>query len=240
MAKGCEAMIIRIAICDDETAFLNDLYKHITASLSKQDSNFTVDTFNSGDMLCEAFDSNGYDIVFLDIDMPKMNGLEAARKIKNTDDNNLLIFVTSHNEYVYESFKVSPFRFIRKNRYDELDEAIDSAINEVKSLKFQSTFKTDTGAVCVSISDIFAFTSINHQVYLCTKREKIRIYSSLRELESKYEDFGFVRTHTSYLVNIRYIYRINDNVVLLVDNSELPVSRRRMKTVKEKFIKFSE
>lgn len=229
-----------IAVCDDLQSELEAVKLHIEKFASENNVKAKFYEFIDAEKMIMSCGEVKFDIAFLDIDMPGINGLTAAQKIHEISENTILIFVTCHDEYVYESFKVSPFRYVRKGHEAELNEAFLSAIKKLKMTKHKIGFKTEAGICSMAFNDIHAFTSVNHKVYLCTQDRKIQVFSSLRDIENKLDKYGFIRIHSSYLVNCCYIYSVENSVVIMADSSELPLSRRKAKEVKEKFMKYCE
>lgn len=105
--------IINIAICDDNIEHINILEKYLFEISSVK---IECDIYQSGESLIDAYKNNieRYDVVFLDMEMNELNGIETANLIREFDEHIIIIFVTSHTEYMRESFKCSPFRFLLK------------------------------------------------------------------------------------------------------------------------------
>lgn len=110
----CGSDCMRIAVCDDNKVTLDFLCDEIGREFSKTKADFFLDAFENGVDFLSQHEKAPFDFVFLDIDMPNINGFEIAERI-NKDNSSLIVFVTSHDELVYSSFRFQPFRFIRKN-----------------------------------------------------------------------------------------------------------------------------
>ena len=102
---------MKIYICDDEPKILSDISSKVKDTLS----GFDISEFTSGKSLLEAIAENSCDILLLDIDMPEISGLDIAKELAMMTEKPLLVFVTSHDELVYDSFKFHPFGFVRKS-----------------------------------------------------------------------------------------------------------------------------
>ncbi len=120
--------MIRIAICDDDTTFLNYFYTMLSDIFNKNGVKIQVDNFTNGEELCEEIKEAPYNLLFLDIELIKMNGVEVGNFIRDTlkDENTQIVYVSSKQEYALELFESRPFNFLIKPlKYDELKRVID-------------------------------------------------------------------------------------------------------------------
>ena len=111
-------MIINIVVCDDDQDFLDNIQKelfHLANTL-----NIAIETYlyTDGNKVVDLIynDKEDFDILFLDIDMPDISGLEVAKKLREKGSDIILIFISAHEQYVFDSIEYNPFRYIRKNR----------------------------------------------------------------------------------------------------------------------------
>lgn len=234
--------MFKAAICDDESMILEHLHKHISNEFKRQGTDVCIDKFTSGKDFLNAHKADPFDVVFLDIDMPQISGFDVAEMIGG-NESTLLIFVTMHDEFVFSSLKFQPFRFIRKSFLgDELGEVLD-AVNKVLSKRAAGRkFKLQTKLhdVYVDIEQIVYIEIYGHwlRVYTNGDREVLECYGILSDYESQLDSFDFVRTHKSYLVNCRYIRSVEKDQVVLDDKTTIPLSRRRINDVNDKFTKY--
>ncbi len=231
-------MMIRAAICDDEANFLDHIHKRITEEFRSRGAECSLDKFISGEKFLEAH-RMPYDVVFLDIDMPQTGGFEVAERINTLST--LIVFVTSHDELVYSSFKFQPFRFIRKAYLDEeLPEIIDAVISKIaeRAAERKFTLRSKSGSVVIDLRSLEYIEIYGHRLLVHLKNsEPLECYGSLSELEKELLRYDFVRTHKSYLVNCACIYSIEKNQVILDDKTAIPLSRYKSETVRNKFVK---
>jgi len=232
--------MIRGAICDDESAVLDYLYAQISKEFKWQGADIHIDKFTSGKDFLNAHNAEPFDVVFLDIDMPEISGFEIAEQIKDIVET-LIVFVTLHDELVFSSLKFRPFRFIRKEYLDnELPETLESIITEItkkkSSVKF--AFQTKSGETYVNLNNIIYIEIYGHWLRVYRKDgEPLECYGSLSNFEKQLDEYDFVRTHKSFLVNSKYIFSIEKNQVVLDDKTIIPLSRYKVDAVKNKFKK---
>lgn len=226
--------MIKIAVCDDDRDFSARLKSLIDKYFTDQAAEFNITIFNSGTGFLS--DNTDYNAVFLDIDMPDMGGFEIAEQLCS---DTLIIFVTTHDELVYSSLKFRPFRFIRKAYLEEeLYETLDDVNKEILRLDANKKFMlhTKNGGVLLDVNNIEYIEIYTHSIQVYTAGSEIlECYGSLSALEKQLNDYDFVRTHKSYLVNCRYIFSIEKNRIILDNKTEIPLSRYKAEEVKSKF-----
>lgn len=230
---------MRIAICDDDSNFAEKLKRLIERSPDMPNVQADISIYNDGFSFIE--NVSGCDAVFLDIDMPVVNGFDIAEQV-NHMGNTIIIFVTMHDELVYSSIKFQPFRFIRKSRLEnELPEVL-GALNKTlikRRLGKRFQFQTKKGVVFLDVSNIEYIEIYGHWLHVCVDGgEDLECYGSLSDFEKQLAPFDFVRTHKSYLVNCKYIYSIEKDQIILDDKTIILLSRYRVNDVKDKFKKY--
>lgn len=227
---------IKVAVCDDDTMFLNIFQKKLENELNSSGVRYMIDTYDNGEELLASVDC--YDAVFLDIDMPGMDGMEVAHHI-NEQNPIPVLFLTAYDDLVYSSIRFHPFRFIRKTCIDlELREAVQalSAYIQEQSVRHPVCFHTSNGNITISLKNITYVEIYGHWMKIYTdKEETIECNGNLTEFEKQWKQFGFARTHKSYLVNCRYIYSMHRTYVIMDNGLKIPLSRYREKTVREAF-----
>lgn len=231
--------MINIAIVDDEKTFIQMYEKEIMNLFSNQGIKCEINTFTDSVLFQKEIEKTGYDLIFLDIDMPDISGIQIASELYKSNRNTTLIFVSNHSNFVFEVFRYSAYRFIRKeNLYPDTEEAVCSFCDALKTKANYVTLDfEEQKKVSVDLSDIKYFFSIRHDIYFFNKQNKtirlsMRTYT-LDDLESRFKESGFIRIHRTYLLNYLYIYQIHSEKVLLKDKSELPLSRGRYDSVKK-------
>lgn len=234
-------VMIRAAICDDEKTILDYLHEHILNEFKGQGADIHIDKFTSSKNFLDAYKAEPYDVIFLDIDMPQISGFDIAEKISNSE-RTLIVFVTSHDELVFSSLKFQPFRFIRKTFIeDELDEVLE-AVNKVLSKRIAGKkfkLQTRTHEVYIDVEQIVYIEIYGHWLHVYTNNDEVLdCYGVLSDYEVQLVPFDFVRTHKSYLVNCRYIRSVEKEQVVLDDKTTIPLSRRRINDVNDKFTKY--
>jgi DNA-binding LytR/AlgR family response regulator len=233
--------LLKAAICDDEFVTANYYYEQIEQLFQKSDTDIELDMFtDSGKLLARLYDQERWDIYFLDIDMPLVNGLDLGKKIRELDADCYLVYISIHEECVYDSMKTKPFRFIPKNEFaSRIEGCIQDIITDLHS-ESESNFillETRTALYRYRISDIVYVHSLDKYVTLFLKdnqqTESIRF--KLSDVENQLLPHGFIRIHKSYLVNCSFIKSIQPSCIILDNGNSLPVSRYRLEEIKTNF-----
>lgn len=227
--------MFKIAICDDDKNFLSKFSKTVSTEFDKVGIDYSIVEYDNGNVLLNTI--SDFDLVFLDIDMPKVNGFQIAEKISN-NEKPIFIFVTLHDELVYSSIKLRPFRFIRKSYIEsELKESVAAAAEYLK--KNGSPYKlyvsTNNGEKGININLITYIEVFGHSLLIHTVDEKIETYGSLLTYEKQLTNKGFVRAHKSYLVNYKFIYSVEQKQIIMDDKTIIPLSRYKAEKVRNEF-----
>lgn len=231
---------MNIAICDDDISTLNAIEDTILNQISMK---LSCDVFTTGVALIDYLDSNKeyYNIYILDIEMPGLSGIETAKIIRQTDQQALIIYNTSHKNYVYDVFETLPFRFLSKpNNIDKLKTCLFDAISHIN--KFGQVFFFNIGHTKYSIPyyEILYFESIGRKVKLVTSLESYFFYYNTKHLVKTLNSHIFVQIHASYIVNMEYIIILRQDSLELKNKIVLPISRKYLPSVRKNQIDYLE
>ena len=227
---------INIAVVDDDEGELHCIKKAVTHAFQKLNVTCNVQLLQSAKAMLRHQKTQPFDAVFLDIDMPEMNGMDAAEELNQLEHGTEIVFVTNHDELVYKAYRFKAMGFIRKKHMDsEIDEMIEVLMSTLSRKRKHLTFQDARKTICIRLEDIMFMHSDDHYVEVFTIHGKEIIRASLNNIESAYGCFGLIRIHMRYLVNYKYIYSIEKNTVTLQNRKQIPLSRSRSATVKEQF-----
>lgn len=234
----------KACIIEDEES-IRSFFKSTLERLFKLNSVPVIfDEFATGDSFIASFeDYSLYDIIFLDIEMPGINGIDVCKKIRQMKADPIIVFISSKESLVFDTFEVEPFRFVRKRFFDEM------APQVVKDLKIRLEEKIrKVVSVTESFSgNIYTF-DLNNLLYIeaqrkdccfVTKTENVIIRIAFQEVMELLSDFSFVQTHRSYFVNLMHVFYIGKDQIELTTKDVVPVSRSKIDYVKTEFLNFS-
>lgn len=227
---------MKIAICDDRKDDRNTLRELLEA----YEQDFEIREYNSGNDLCVDMDYiRQCSIVFLDINMDGMDGLEAAVQIKSECSNVHIVLVTAYVNYALDGYKVKASRFLLKDDLKQtLQECMDDLLREIMQENRLVEFGFVEGNIRLKADDIIYIETNRHKNVFHTKRQTFSIYKKMDELEADLNGMGFVRAHQSFLINMKYIKRISSYVMFLTTGQEISVPKSRYSEVKRQYLLF--
>ncbi len=231
---------MRIAICDDNALSVNMLRDTIDNCVQDY-REIDFFSFSSGEEIVSAHTRKGlrFDMIFMDIKLKKMNGIDAAKIIRGVDDDVLIFFVTAYMDYVFQGYEARAFRYILKPYTDEqIKKEFGCAMRELFENEKRYTIQTKANILSYNIDDILYLESIKRQICIVTIHGREYFYSKLSAEEEKLAPYGFVRIHQSFLVNMSYIKTIIENSIYLTDDTVLPISKNRKREALLSYTKY--
>lgn len=235
---------MNIAICDDEEGHINSLEKSLFKIAGGRGVKIECDAYHSGEKLIAAYrhGAEKYDVIFMDMEMASLSGIETANAIRENDEYVIIVFVTSHTEYMRESFVCSPFRFLVKPVDEsELETVFSDICKKLSKKKKVLTLTENKAIVRLKCEDIICCESRDHTVYIYTADGEYKIYKTLSDLYSELDGEFLFRVHSSFIVNFHYVKAIRgDEIELYRCGKKIPVSRSYKKAVLAQFTDFVE
>lgn len=216
--------MIKIAVCDDDPTSLKQIIQYVK---EYQNINCSIYSYDSGIALLE--DNVSFDIILLDIDMPQLNGLETAKRIRERDKDVILIYITNYSDYSVFAFAVHAFSYLLKPvdkeaLYHQLAEALEYK-KPLNSSELE--FITLNGILRLKPEQILYFEYLNRKIYLHTKEEIFSLKGKISSLHDELLSYGFDMPHKSFLVNLFAIKSIKGNDIFLVNEELLPLSQKK-------------
>lgn len=222
---------MKIAVVDDEKIFIKSFFER----LEKYIQNGIDELYMFDDSLKFLNSDTIYDLVFLDIDMPGIEGITVAKNRMNTGEK--IVFVSNVESLVFRAYNAtSAIGFIRKSH---LEDDLRDVFRMMESLKKDTryiTVKRGANLINISCRDIYYFEKQVNDVIIHTVNGQTIYRQTIKELEKKLSDYGFIKSHEGYLVNIDYIYSIGTSEIILTNKVKIPISRKNVMRVKEAFL----
>ena len=221
--------MIHIAICDDEKHMSDHIRAMASDFFRKKNREIYFRTFSSGEELL-SYDGQ-IDILFLDIQMNGMDGMETARKLRASKFRGFLIFITVLKEMVFQSFEVQAYDYLVKPVYDkQFEKTMERLYASMQNASEDSLLvqKGYEGRI-IREDEIVFCEIIDRKIYLnLTSGEVVDYYERIENLESKL-DSHFFRCHRSYLINLKHLKGYKNGTAYMDNGKEVPVSRLRSK-----------
>lgn len=230
--------MLNIAVCDDERLYIDKLADIILSFTQQNNMSVKIEKFDDGIELI----SSGikFDLIFLDIEMKKSNGIEIAERIREVDSNVPIVYVTSYSDYWRRAYKVHAFDFILKPFNNE---EIFRVLSDFIALKKTSNVKTvelttEYGTEIQPINEIYYFILLaKRKIQIVTISKDYIVRENLTDIFNKLDDDCFYITHRSCIVNMNYVQTIRKNDGILMTNGDwVPLAQKKQKDF---FIKLS-
>lgn len=230
--------MLKLLICDDEKIYRNDLKKTLSTELDLSGIDYRISEFASGVELLEKIKPSDSQILFLDIEMDGLNGMETAKKLREQNYHGQIIFVTSHPDFVFQGYEVRALNYILKPYVtDRLLSVLHAALKELDvSAEKYFIVEQRSGSVRIPLSDIRYFFSEKRLIHLVSTTDTYTFYDKLNDLKERLPD-SFIRIHNRYLIHMKYLEKI-DGMKVLVAGEELPVSRACKSALSIAFAKY--
>lgn len=229
--------MIRIAVCDDEKELLNRTLKIVTSKIKENRIPAQIDEYQNGDfLLADVEEGKFIDLFFLDIEMPGKSGMEIAKKIKSILPHSLIVFVTSHQEYVFDSFELSVFRFIPKEQLEDRMEQLIKDAFKIIMLERDDSYVIETQNRIEKIlnKDILYIQKSDKNSIITTFYGESKVRKNLAQVFSEINrEDEFVYIDRGCIVNILHIMQIVNGEVEMKNGVWLSVSRSHRKGLRK-------
>lgn len=234
--EGDLHMHMRIGICDDDIEEAANLKKIVKEYLSLQNIDCTINSCSLPKVFLEEYQM--LDLLFLDIEMPEYNGLEVAKEIRKKDSEMRIVFLTSHREYIQKAFVVRAYRYLYKPyRKREIIEVLENTKKEMQAVAGIYIEKKNGEQQFVPFRNILYMEALGDGVAVCLENGYIVTRKTLKNwMEILPEEF--YQCHKSYIVNMFYIVKITNSVVILKKQKTVPVSVRKRKALGEQYFDY--
>lgn len=231
-----------IAVCDDDRADAERMEAVLTEYLGDAGVSCSVRTFQSGKALeYEVEDGQFFDLLFLDIELGEEDGFLLAARLQSSLPAALLIFVSSYEKYVYDSFKLQPFRFLPKRCFTEMiSETLSAAAAELK--RREDRFLLAENGQGVEKIPLEAIAYVWQQgKYACivkTDGSQSKVRRTLKSLSEELPKEQFIQIDRGYLCNVTKVTQLKNGKLTLTTGEELYASSARMRELKDKVMEY--
>lgn len=235
--------MLRLLICDSDTQYASDISTQIRATLGEIGQESVIYIYSCGEEIPSQH-LKCCDIVFLEAVFPnsRIDGMTIARTIRSLGNKAIIIFIANNSDYAHEGYEINVFRYILKSQISyKLKEIVKMAIMQVLQDRPRIQITQSGESVSILLDDILYIEAQSHTVVFHLvktthkKPRKAVYYNKISLLEERLNHQGFLRIHRSFLVNMRYITKLQCDKVIMVNGEELNVSEKNYRSLKEKF-----
>ena len=234
---------MNIAICEDNIEELNIINEYIEQWSKNNNIKVKIDKYQSSEsFLFEWTDYNKYDIVFFDIKMKKVSGIELSNLVREKNKVVDIVFVTGMIEYALHGYKVSAMQYLLKPiKQDDIYSCLNKVLERIDSTDESSKFmiiKTPKKSMKLNYDEIYYFEMFSPNIVIHTIKEEIALRKKISEIEKELKSSSFIRCHRSYIVNLKYVISISKKTIILENEVNIPLSRNKYKEVNDYFINY--
>ena len=226
---------MKILICDDDPVFCDELERNLEQYEIIHRLEFEILKVFSGEQALDALAQGDWDVLFMDIEMPTINGVEAGKRVREQLQNYSLkiIYVSSRQEYAMDLFKVDTFDFLIKPvAYEELEAVLDKLQKTLDRNGEMFVYRKKGQAVRCRLEDILYFESWLKKTIIVTRQKEDEFYAPLKDIYEELKDKKFFYCHKSILVNYDRVAEFHYDRLVLDNGKELEISQSKRKEVR--------
>lgn len=227
--------MIQVVCCDDEKEMRKALIKIIEPELQLQGINYQLSEFASGEELLSSNRLEAVDLLFLDIEMKALDGIETAKQLRKVNQRAVIVFITAFADFVFQGYEVKALNYLLKPYGEKkIVEVLRKALDELEMVQPQYfVIEQKSGITKIPLKDICYFSSDRRLLTVVTTKESSSFYGKLNDLELP---DSFLRIHNRYVVNLNYVEQV-ESAVLYCNQEQLPISRKYRQSLMVNFAK---
>ena len=224
-------MFLNVAVCDDDSEIREQIHSYISNYLFTCDHDFRIDLFPDGLTLLSSENLSEYNILFLDVEMPMISGIETAKALRESiTPAAKIIFISNYPEYMQSSFSVHPYHYLQKPITREiLFNVLNCAIRDIEKEHFFLMFTLpDLSVKTLNINDLVFIESDNSRNRVITVHSIHSVFAAkgiLTDYEEELRGKNFIRCHKSILVNVFHIHYLEKREIILDTGETAPIGR---------------
>jgi len=237
-------MIFKVAICDDEEKDILTIRDFLRSYEMEYDVDFEINTFLNGTSLLNQYQQPGtYHILFLDVEMPQMNGLELATQIRNLGNKNVaIVFVSNYPEYMQDSFNVQAYQYLPKPlNYEVFKKLMKRIQKDYEESHITKLLVSEDGKEeLIYADDILVIKTLDgkrKQLEFILTKKTIEAKGAITEWEDSLSELFFISPCRGYLVNLNHVHYLEEEFLIMDNEMKIPLSRRKEKEIRNLFTK---
>jgi len=226
-------MKYNIAIVEDDHSCKDTIKSYLDKFSIEHHIQFTIFSYEDGDEITSEYEAK-YDIIFLDIEMKRQDGMQTAQKIREFDKEVIIIFITNMAQYAISGYSVGALSFLLKPvPYFAFSQELSKSIDRLKNRQQKSILiSSDKGVIKINSAEIMFIESFGHELVIHTIKETFSKRGTIKRMEEELSDLSFYRCNNGYIVNLSYVSGVQNDEAI-VGKHKLKISRSRKKQFME-------
>lgn len=230
--------MIKVAICEDSDIDRDMLGEIVGFLMNDRGIEYQVDLYHNGEELVSSYKNKPYDLIFLDIMMDEIDGIETGKLIRGMDKSVEIVYCTSSSDFAIAAYEVHAMGYLVKPYEPGRIGAVIDYFVQKHPQKEQNYIqvKSKRKSIIIPYKDIIHMESDNKVVYIYTTTQgAVKVYNKLDTFEKELQDDRFLRCHQSYLVNMQYVAGLVDSDFIMIDNHMIPIRKSGRKLIVKKY-----
>lgn len=226
--------MIRVGVVEDNAGYRREILDHLSRYSEEHGLEFAISEYPDGKDLVDAYRPE-YDVLLLDVEMPGLDGLEAARRVREVDPDVVIIFVTNMAQYAIKGYEVDALSYLVKPvPYYAFAQELERSIARLQRRQGASIMLTMGSTIArVATSDIIYVESVKHRITVHTLSGLYSFSGTLKAMEQELGEHDFFRSNSCYVVNLQHVARVEQQTCVMTGGDELQVSRPRRRAFLE-------
>ena len=236
--------MVNICLCDDNTVILEKYEACLKKIAEKYNLDVYIKLFTSGEEVIdyfEIFSESHIDIIFMDIIMDRMNGVETSRMLREKGYKGEIIYLTSSKEFAVDAYDTFPFYYLMKSEYSKKLEDVFLQVMGRKKEKIKDGILRKKGSVMkrIQLDDIQFMEVYGRNIIIHMQKDVFEFIANMEIIEDKIRNKGFLRTSRSYIVNLKYVKNIMKNKLEMYSGDMVPLSTKNSLAVKKEILQIN-
>lgn len=231
---------LHLAICDDDADILSVVSGAIVSAFRRHGISAQVELFRRATDLERQMRAQDFELLFLDIDMPGLDGITFAKRLRAGNSRTDIIFISSREDKVFDALRTNPSGFVRKSRFlEDVSAVIDQWMkNRPREERTKLLVQSREHTWNIPLDTVLYIEGSDKSQLLHTSNlpEPVPVRRSMQELEETLASSGFLRIHKGYLVNYKFIRRLENTEAVLTNGERIPLSRRRVQDIRSQYL----
>lgn len=234
--------MINVGICDDDSSILKFIKDTLTSISKAEKLKINIKCFTTGKDLIDFYKISPHkcDILFLDILLDSVNGLDLAKKINAYNFNTKIILISNSKDYILDGYNVNATNYLLKPlRKEDIYKEFFKVLNLLnKDIHNYFKFVNNGSVNIIPVKDIFCFEAFRRKVIIHLDDKSLEFYGKISDIEKQMKKYNFIKCHRSYIVNLNKIKSLYSSELVLLNNQKIPISKSYFLNIKDSLLSF--